>query len=63
MEEEDQEEIDFYLSTKPSNRWVSAFGKKKIPREKLIPSGVFSYFSIISDLNSDPVLFDPLEFV
>ncbi len=24
MEEESQDEIDFYLSTKPSNRWVSA---------------------------------------
>jgi len=33
MEEEDQEEIDFYLSTKPSNRWVSAFEEKNTPEK------------------------------
>jgi hypothetical protein len=33
MEEEDQEEIDFYLSIEPSNRWVSAFEEKNTPEK------------------------------
>lgn len=33
MVEENQEDIDFYLSTEPSNRWVSAFEEKNTPEK------------------------------